>query len=148
MLLVIILAFANLRAQSFPSWLAGKWEIPSLSTFTGSSYEEWTSVSDNHFEGKTYRIFGTDTIIFDRMNIRVEGGQVVLKMSAEKRGERFFADFKGRVVCDGLWAFECAESDSPSAIYYRNLGNDQIYVWTEVKSDIDVCSDFIMVRSK
>ncbi|MBO4875227.1 MAG: hypothetical protein J5542_07975 [Bacteroidales bacterium] len=145
---VLVLMSVVMYAQSFPSWLAGKWEIPSLSTVSGSSYEEWTSVSGNHFEGKTYRIFGNDTIIFDHMSIRAEGKDVVLKMSAEKGGKRFLADFKGKKVCEELWAFECAESDSPSAIYYRNLGKGQVYVWTEVTSDIDVCTDFVMYRRK
>ena len=145
---IFVLMSVALQAQSFPSWLAGTWEIPSVSAFSGSSYEEWTSVSGNHFEGKTYRIFGNDTIIFDRMSIRAEGTDVVLKMSVEKGGKRFVADFKGKKVCDELWAFECPESDSPSAIYYRNLGNGQVYVWTDVTSDIDVCSDFIMYRLK
>ena len=145
---VFVLMSAAMQAQSFPSWLAGKWEIPSLTTISGSSYEEWTSVSGNQFEGKTYRIFGNDTIIFDRMSIRAEGKDVFLKMSAEKDGKRFLADFKGRKVCEELWAFECSESDSPSAIYYRNLGNGQVYVWTEVKTSFDVCADFIMNKLK
>lgn len=145
---VLVLMSVVMQAQTFPSWLAGKWEIPSLSTFSGSSYEEWSRVSDSHFEGKTYRIFGNDTIIFDRMSIRTEGKDVVLKMSAEKGGKRFLADFKGKKVCEELWAFECSESDSPSAIYYRNLGNGQVYVWTEVTTSFDVCADFIMSKLK
>ena len=143
---IFVLMSVAMQAQSFPSWLAGKWEIPSLPTFSGSSYEEWTSVSDNHLEGKTYRIFGNDTIIFDKMSIHAEKGKVVLRMSAEKNGNRFDADFKGKMICTDLWAFECAEADSPSAIYYRNLGDRQIYVWTEVKGDYDVCTDFIMYK--
>ena len=146
-LALLLIAIAS-NAQNFPSWLAGTWEIPSVSAYSGSSYEEWSRVSDNHLKGKTYRMFGNDTVIFDNMNIRVEGGNVVLKMSAEKEGKRFVADFKGKKVCEELWAFECAEADSPSAIYYRNLGNGQVYVWTEVTSDFDVCADFIMFKKK
>jgi len=145
---IFVLMSVAMQAQNFPSWLVGTWEIPSVSAYSGSSYEEWTRVSDNHFEGKTFRLFGNDTIIFDRMSIRTEGKEVVLKMSAEKSGKRFVADFKGKKVCEELWAFECAESDSPSAIYYRNLGKGQVYVWTEVTSDIDVCADFVMYRRK
>lgn len=145
---VFVLMSVAMQAQSFPSWLAGKWEIPSLSTFTGSSYEEWTSISGNYFEGKTYRMFGNDTIIFDRMKMLVEGGKVVIKMTAEKEGKRFDASFVGTKLCEELWAFECPDADSPSAIYYRNLGNGQVYVWTEVKTNFDVCADFIMYKQK
>ena len=145
---VLVLMSVAMQAQSFPSWLAGKWEIPSLSTFTGSSYEEWTSISGNYFEGKTYRMFGNDTIIFDRMKMLVEGGKVVIKMTAEKEGKRFDASFVGTKLCEELWAFECPDADSPSAIYYRNLGNGQVYVWTEVKTNFDVCADFIMYKQK
>lgn len=145
---VFVLMSVAMQAQSFPSWLAGKWEIPSLSTFTGSSYEEWTSISGNYFEGKTYRMFGNDTIIFDRMKMLVDGGKVVVKMTAEKEGRRFEASFVGTKLCEELWAFECPEADSPSAIYYRNLGNGQVYVWTEVKTNFDVCADFIMYKQK
>ena len=77
-----------------------------------------------------------------------DGGKVVIKMTAEKDGKRFEASFVGTKLCEELWAFECPESDSPSAIYYRNLDKGQVYVWTEVTSDIDVCTDFIMYRRK
>jgi len=147
-LVAFVLAFASLRAQNFPEWLLGKWEIPSVSAYAGSSFEEWTKVSNDHWEGKTYRMFGKDTIIFDRMKMLVEGGKVVIKMTAEKEGKRFEASFVGSKLCEELWAFECPEADSPSAIYYRNLGNGQVYVWTEVKTSFDVCADFIMYRLK
>ena len=147
-LVAFIFAFASLRAQKLPVWLLGTWEIPSVSAYAGSSYEEWTKVSNDQWEGKTYRMFGKDTIIFDRMKMLVEGGNVVIKMTAEKEDKRFEASFVGTKLCEELWAFECPEADSPSAIYYRNIGNGHVYVWTEVKTSFDVCADFIMYRQK
>lgn len=147
-LVTFVFAFAFLRAQNLPAWLLGTWEIPSVSEFAGSSFEMWKRISDSNWEGKTYRMFGNDTIIFDRMKMLVEGGKVVIKMTAEKEGKRFDASFVGTKLCEELWAFECPEADSPSAIYYRNLGNGQVYVWTEVKTNFDVCADFIMYRQK
>jgi hypothetical protein len=147
-LTVLVFAFAVSWAQDFPSWLAGKWEIPSQSAMSGSSYEDWTTVSDNYLIGRTYRIFGNETMYFDNMEILQEGGMVVLKMSAEKGGKRFVGSFVGTKLCNDLWAFVCAEADSPSAIYYRNLGEGQVYVWTEVKTSLDVCTDFIMYKRK
>lgn len=134
------------QAQKFPTWLVGKWEIPSQSAMSGSSYEEWTKITDNHIEGKTYRLFGNEIMVFDQMIIKVDGGRVVLRMSAEKEGKRFEANFIGTMLCEDVWAFECPEADSPSAIYYINLGDGQVYVWTEVKTSFDVCSDFIMYK--
>ena len=145
---VCILVFATMRAQELPVWLLGTWEIPSVSEFAGSSFEKWAKVSNDKWEGKTYRMFGNDTIIFDRMKMLVEGGKVVIKMTAEKEGKRFDASFVGTKLCEELWAFECPDADSPSAIYYRNLGNGQVYVWTEVKTNFDVCADFIMYKQK
>lgn len=147
-LVTFVFAFAFLRAQNLPAWLLGTWEIPSVSEFAGSSFEMWKRISDSNWEGKTYRMFGNDTIIFDRMKMLADGGKVVIKMTAEKDGKRFEASFVGTKLCEELWAFECPESDSPSAIYYRNLDKGQVYVWTEVTSDIDVCTDFIMYRRK
>lgn len=147
-LVTFVFAFAFLRAQTLPSWLLGTWEIPSVSAYAGSSFEVWKRISDSNWEGKTYRLFGNDTIIFDRMKMLADGGKVVIKMTAEKDGKRFEASFVGTKLCEELWAFECPEADSPSAIYYRNLGNGQIYVWTEVKTNFDVCADFIMYRQK
>ncbi len=147
-LVTFVFAFAFLRAQNLPAWLLGTWEIPSVSEFAGSSFEMWKRISDSNWEGKTYRMFGNDTIIFDRMKMLVEGGKVVIKMTAEKEGKRFDASFVGTKLCEELWAFECPEADSPSAIYYRNLGNGQVYVWTEVKTNFDVCADFIMYKQK
>ena len=147
-LVTFVFAFAFLRAQTLPSWLLGTWEIPSVSAYAGSSFEVWKRISDSNWEGKTYRMFGNDTIIFDRMKMLVDGGKVVVKMTAEKEGKRFDASFVGTKLCEELWAFECPDADSPSAIYYRNLGNGQVYVWTEVKTNFDVCADFIMYRQK
>ena len=93
-------------------------------------------------------LFGNETMYFDNMEILQEGGMVVLKMSAEKGGKRFVGSFVGTKLCNDLWAFVCAEADSPSAIYYRNLGDGQVYVWTEVKTSLDVCTDFIMYKRK
>lgn len=147
-LVTFVFAFAFLRAQTLPSWLLGTWEIPSVSAYAGSSFEVWKRISDSNWEGKTYRMFGNDTIIFDRMKMLADGGKVVIKMTAEKEGKRFDASFVGTKLCEELWAFECPDADSPSAIYYRNLGNGQVYVWTEVKTNFDVCADFIMYKQK
>ena len=147
-LVALVLAFVTLRAQEFPTWLLGTWEIPSASGYAGSSFEEWTKISDSNWEGKTYRMFGTDMVIFDRMKMLVEEGKVVIKMSAEKGGARIEASFIGTMIRDDLWAFECPECNSPSAIYYRNLGDGQVYVWTEVNTSFDVCADFIMYKKK
>ncbi|MBO7482101.1 MAG: hypothetical protein J6T63_08340 [Bacteroidales bacterium] len=147
-LVTFVFAFAFLRAQTLPSWLLGTWEIPSVSAYAGSSFEVWKRISDSNWEGKTYRMFGNDTIIFDRMSMLADGGKVVIKMTAEKEGKRFDASFVGTKLCEELWAFECPDADSPSAIYYRNLGNGQVYVWTEVKTNFDVCADFIMYKQK
>ena len=147
-LATFIFACAALRAQSFPMWLLGTWEIPSVSTYAGSSFEEWTKISDSQWEGKTFRMFGNDTVIFDKMKMIAEGGKVIIKMSAEKEGKRHVADFTGTMLREDLWAFECPETDSPSAIYYRNLGDGKVYVWTEVKTAFDVCADFIMYKHK
>lgn len=145
---VLVLMSVAMQAQTLPSWLLGTWEIPSVSAYAGSSFEVWKRISDSNWEGKTYRMFGNDTIIFDRMKMLADGGKVVIKMTAEKEGKRFEASFVGTKLCEELWAFECPEADSPSAIYYRNLGNGQVYVWTEVKTSFDVCADFIMYRQK
>ncbi len=145
---VLVLMSVAMQAQTLPSWLLGTWEIPSVSAYAGSSFEVWKRISDSNWEGKTYRMFGNDTIIFDRMSMLADGGKVVIKMTAEKEGKRFDASFVGTKLCEELWAFECPDADSPSAIYYRNLGNGQVYVWTEVKTNFDVCADFIMYKQK
>lgn len=145
---VLVLMSVAMQAQTLPSWLLGTWEIPSVSAYAGSSFEVWKRISDSNWEGKTYRMFGNDTIIFDRMKMLADGGKVVIKMTAEKDGKRFEASFVGTKLCEELWAFECPDADSPSAIYYRNLGNGQVYVWTEVKTNFDVCADFIMYKQK
>lgn len=147
-LVVFVFAFAFLRAQTLPAWLLGTWEIPSASEYAGSSFEEWTKISDTNWEGKTYRMFGKDVVVFDRMKMLAEDGKVVIKMSAEKEGKRIEASFVGNMIREDLWAFECPECNSPSAIYYRNLGDGQIYVWTEVNASFDVCADFIMYKRK
>lgn len=145
---VLVLMSVAMQAQSFPSWLAGKWEIPPAFAAAGSSYEEWYKVSSTQLEGKTYRMFGNDTIIFDRMQIKIENGNVVLKMSAEKQGKRFVGDFVGKMLREDVWMFECAEADSPSAIYYRKFEDGAVSVWTEVTTEREVCTEFTMYKIK
>lgn len=134
--------------QKLPIWLIGRWEIPPAFAAAGSSYEEWDKVSSTQMDGKTYRMFGNDTIIFDRMQIKVENGNVVLKMSAENQGRRFVGDFVGTMLRDDVWAFECSEADSPSAIYYRKFEDGAVSVWTEVTTDREVCTEFTMYKLK
>ncbi len=146
-IIAFILPAITMNGQNFPSWLQGVWEIPPAFQSTGSSFEEWVLEADGKtMSGKTYRIFGKDTIIFDRMTMQINNEKVVLKMSAQKSNQHIIGEYVGKMLEKDVWFFECENVDSPSAIYYRKLDDGSVYVWTEVKTANDICTEFTMYK--
>lgn len=145
-IMILTFAYALMYGQSLPSWLLGCWEIPPAFEGAGSSYEEWSMVAPSTMEGKIYRMFDADTVVFDRIMIVAENSNVILKMSVEKDGVRFVADYLCKMLGEDVWVFENKSIVSPTAVYYRNFGDGVASAWLEVADDKEVCSEITMYR--
>lgn len=147
LLLIFLLNNSVISQQKieFPNWLLGTWIIE---TESGNSYEVWEKVSENHLKGRIYRIFGSDTIIFDTMNIKIFDKNIIYELTATVDKKRVYASYTLKRPTNELWKFENNYVDYPKAINYNLYSNDSVYVWTEAKDENTACIDFIMRRKK
>ncbi|MCF0206241.1 MAG: hypothetical protein HUK15_02330, partial [Bacteroidales bacterium] len=77
---LILFACLTLKAQTLPTWLEGCWKITSV--FDGNpSYTQWKVTDPSTIEGKTFRLFGNDTLFFDAVSIEIVGNETILKMA-------------------------------------------------------------------
>ncbi|HNQ69010.1 MAG TPA: hypothetical protein PKN32_11570 [Bacteroidales bacterium] len=129
----------------FPVWLQGIWEIQSDS---GSSYEKWTQVSDSLFLGQTFRLFNSDTIVFDTMKLKLADSIIIYEMSASIGNTMVYAGYPLQRPDPSVWKFENSYIDYPLNINYMIMGVDTVYVWTEAKDANVACMDYLMVRFK
>ncbi|HOE39774.1 MAG TPA: DUF6265 family protein [Bacteroidales bacterium] len=129
----------------FPHWLAGTWEIESP---TGVSYEEWKLSDNSELIGRTYRLFGNDTLVFDNMRIYNLGSATVYEMFVNCEYDRELMKFSLQKPDDNLWKFENIKSNSPKNINYYRIEENVVYVWTEYASDETACIDFLMKKKK
>lgn len=142
--LTAINTFAQFEKE-FPVWLAGIWQIENENGF---SYESWEIVSDNFLKGKTFRIFATDTIVFDTMNLKVSENKIIYELTAMSGSKRVFAGYVLTKLNEEVWRFENQITDFPSAIIYQKLSPEKVYVWTEARNKDAICTDFTMIKIK
>ncbi|MCF0205873.1 MAG: hypothetical protein HUK15_00460 [Bacteroidales bacterium] len=69
-------------------------------------------------------------------------------MAVERNGQRPTATFKAKFLPENIIAFEGDKNDSPCAVYYRKLNENEASVWTEVPEGSEMCTDFIMYKIK
>ncbi|HOK38308.1 MAG TPA: DUF6265 family protein [Bacteroidales bacterium] len=131
--------------KEFPVWLVGTWQIESEHGF---SYESWEIVSDNFLKGKTFRVFGTDTIVFDTMNLKISENKIIYELTATANSKKVFAGYVLTRLTEDLWRFENSITDFPTAIIYQKLSPQKVYVWTEARNKDAICTDFTMTKIK
>ncbi|HOZ29833.1 MAG TPA: hypothetical protein PLL66_02855 [Bacteroidales bacterium] len=133
------------KMPDFPYWLQGIWEIQSE---TGSSYEKWEKVNDTLYFGTTFRIFNSDTIVFDTMKLKIADEMVLYEMSASIGNMIVCASYPQQRPDVSVWKYENTLIDYPLNINYMRMGNDTVYVWTEAKDENVACMDYLMIRFK
>ncbi|MDD3739770.1 MAG: hypothetical protein PHH30_00880 [Bacteroidales bacterium] len=131
--------------DDFPVWLQGIWEIKSES---GSSFEQWTKVSDSLFLGQTFRLFDKDTVVFDTMKLKIADSMIIYEMSASIGNKMVYAGYPLKRPDPSVWKFENTYIDYPLNINYMIMGVDTVYVWTEAKDANVACMDYLMIRFK
>lgn len=62
-------------------WLIGTWENK---TSRGSVYESWKKINESELAGKSYAVKGTDTIIFETVQLKARREQLILHSYSKK----------------------------------------------------------------
>jgi hypothetical protein len=147
---LILIFFINIsfsciaqKNNDFPFWLVGTWEIDSPS---GTSYEEWKLSENGDLLGRTYRLFGNDTLVFDNMRIYNLDTIPVFEMFANNQNTRELTKFYLQIIDEDLWKFENINSYNPRSINYHKIEENLVYVWTEHSNTETACMDFLMKK--
>jgi hypothetical protein len=148
MRIVFISIFLFLGAQlfaqcdGFPLWLQGTWEISSPE---GSSFEEWRIDGDT-LKGRTYRMFGADTLVFENMKIHCYNKQTTYFMNASMNNVRVWAGFLPIQITNNVWLWQNDVTEFPHTISYNKIDDNTISVWFKSKDSDQGCVDFIMTK--
>jgi hypothetical protein len=142
-LLFIVLKSNNFYAQceGFPDFLKGTWEIE---TNDGFSYEEWILNDDNTLNGRTYKLFGKDTIEFERMEIKCYQGKPTYFMNAMMQNTQVRAGYIPIQITNNVWVWENQRTDFPKMLSYAIINDSVISVWFKGDKNNDTCVDFLM----
>ena len=141
---IVLFLSVQLYAQcdGFPLWLQGTWEIASPE---GSSFEEWILVGDT-LKGRTYRMFGADTLVFENMEIRCHNKQATYFMNASMNKARVWAGFSPSQITNNVWLWQNNVTDFPYLISYNIIDDTTVSVWFQSKIPDQGCVDFIMIK--
>lgn len=148
---VLILAFlcfsTGIYAQcnKMPKWLLGTWAIENQA---GVSFEQWTNIGDTIYSGRTFGLYGKDTLLFDEMAIKCIDGKPVYFMYGSVKNNRVFAGFKLTEQSDANTLFFSNEGvDFPHEFCYNRADKNTVYVWFHSANPDEACTDFKMTRT-
>lgn len=142
-LLIIVLNSFNSYAQceGFPVFLEGTWEIE---TNDGYSYEEWKLDDDNVLQGRTYKLFGKDTLVFEKMEVKCYQGKPTYFMNAMMQNKHVRAGYIPIQITDNVWVWENAKTDFPKTLSYAIVNDSIVSVWFKGDENNNTCVDFLM----
>ncbi|MGB6037922.1 MAG: DUF6265 family protein [Cryomorphaceae bacterium] len=104
-------------------WLLGTWENP---TTRGSVYEHWVKLNAREFEGKSYMLSETDTVVFETIRLVEEDGHLVYIPTVRDQNDSLPVRFRSTVVAEGKLVFENKAHDFPQVISYRQINPDSL----------------------
>ena len=104
-------------------WLEGKWENV---TPKGSVYEQWEVRDNGGMKGKSYRLDGLDTILFETIDMVCQEDYIyyIPTVSGQNQGKP--VKFKARSINESRMIFENKNHDFPQFISYFKIGQDSL----------------------
>jgi hypothetical protein len=145
--LFILYASQGIHAQNlpeFPDWLEGLWEI---SHYDGTSYEQWQKIDKNILHGKTYRVFGSDTILFSNMEIKAIKNKIILEIINPYNTQNNTILYYLEKQHSETWTFKTKTDAFPTKINYSRISPNSAHMWTEPISEFQICVDFLMQKN-
>lgn len=102
--------------------LSGLWQTNNSET---DLYEQWGKAKDNAMYGKSYTMNGTDSIVYERVEIRKDGDNVFY-IPTVKENNNQPVSFKLVSSTDSSFTFENRQHDFPQRVIYRFAGKDSM----------------------
>jgi hypothetical protein len=105
--------------------LSGVWQAHNSETYL---YEEWSKAKKNSMTmyGKSYTLNGTDSIVYERVELRQKGEDVFYIPTVRDQNNSQPVPFKLIFSTDSSFTFENRQHDFPQRVIYRFVGNDSL----------------------
>lgn len=105
------------------AWLSGTWE---QQTAAGSILETWVQTNAQTFSGKSYQVKGSDTLVFETIQLRQEQDQLLYIPVVVRQNGGQPVVFRLKSSSARELVFENPEHDFPQQISYRLITGDSL----------------------
>jgi len=104
-------------------WLIGTWEIKSSK---GAVYETWKKNRNYEFEGKSYIIRNSDTIVLETIKLIMESDDIFYIPTVKNQNKGLPVRFEAKTFSKDSLLFVNKEHDFPQNISYRRITKDSL----------------------
>lgn len=103
--------------------LNGLWQTHNSET---DLYEEWKKEGRQRLQGKSYTMNGTDSIVFERVQISREDDGIYYTATVKDQNQDQPVQFKLIAEKEYAFTFENKQHDFPQRVIYRFVGRDSL----------------------
>lgn len=113
----VLTSFSNYTHKNLNklNWILGKWKVSSSKRL---QFEEWQKVSSIKYEGVSYKINDSDTIVSEKILLIIEDGNIFYIPTVFDQNNAQPIKFKLTQLKKGYVSFENKEHDFPKKIEY------------------------------
>ncbi len=104
-------------------WLIGTWENR---TASGAVYETWTQQHPHQYLGKSYRLDGPDTVVFETIQLVGRNDSLFFIPTVNRQNEGLAVVFSSVAPASTHMTFENLEHDFPQRITYTLVHPDSL----------------------
>ena len=104
-------------------WLIGTWEIKSSK---GAVYETWKKNNNHEFEGKSYIIRNSDTLVLETIQLIKESDGIFYIPTVKNQNKGLPVRFGAKTFTKDSLLFVNNEHDFPQNISYKKITKDSL----------------------
>lgn len=104
-------------------WIIGTWENK---TPKGSLFETWRKINDHEYRGKSYRVQGKDTVVFETIQLVQEGPNLFYIPTVKDQNNNQPVHFIAKISSENQLIFENRQHDFPQMITYTKTGTNTL----------------------
>lgn len=108
----------------YANWLIGTWENKNAK---GSIFETWQQISQIKLSGKSYKIKGSDTIVFENIQLVQENDDLFYVPVVHGQNDGLPVRFALKNITPEEMTFENLGHDFPQKIQYTKIGFDSLH---------------------
>lgn len=105
------------------NWILGKWQTDYKENL---QYEEWHKISPVKYQGMSYKVNNSDTIISERLMLIIEGENIFYTPTVFNQNNALPIKFKLSKLDKNYVSFENKEHDFPKKIEYFLVSRKKI----------------------